>query len=67
MIYWRNTNFTKRNYECTNVVFATTNEGGSPQGNGWEDCGEHMPDDLANLPHCQMLYAQSGVRYYGYL
>lgn len=55
---FRNTNFTKRNYECSNVVACQGSVAPGPQ---WVECGESI---LANL---QQLWLTNGVRYFGWL
>ena len=54
---FKNKNFTKRNYDCTNIVYCQSEL--APNEN-WIEC-----DETENkLNH---LYTQDGVRYFGYL
>lgn len=55
---FRNTRFTKRDYECTNVVACEAEAAPDAR---WEECS---PDVLAGLTH---LWTERGVRFYGYL
>jgi hypothetical protein len=54
---FKNKNFTKRNYDCTNVVFCQSET--APNEN-WIECDESEN----TLNH---LYTEAGVRYFGYL
>jgi hypothetical protein len=60
MIY-RNTNFTKRDYDTTNVVAAVSLDGRAPRGDGWQVADESALFGLTSL------WIESGVRYFGYL
>lgn len=55
---FKNTQFTKRNYDCTNIVACVADQ--APNEN-------YAPSDEAVLNGLMHLYTQSGVRYYGYL
>lgn len=55
---YRNKNFTKRDYECTNVVACIAE---SAPNDNYIECDESF---ISNM---QMLYAQNGVTYYGWL
>lgn len=55
---WKNANFTKRDYDCTNIVAAMGNK---PVNGNWI---EGNSSDLSKLT---MLYIQDGTEYYGYL
>lgn len=57
MIY-KNKNFTKRNYECTNIVACISNK--APN-NNFIEADEKILDKLTHI------YTQSGVQYFGYL
>ena len=57
---FKNINFTKRNYECTNVVFCQAET--TPDTN-WVECEEIEIE----LKKCDQLYKQGDVRYFGYL
>jgi len=61
MTTYKNTNFTKRNYDCTNIVFCTTNdiENITRPGN-WVEC-----DDSAN--DLDQLFMENEVRYFGFM
>ncbi len=67
MTYYQNKGFTKRNSETTQVVYAEAPNGGRLVPGNWADCGEHLPNEITRLPHCQHLYTVADVRYYGYL
>jgi len=54
---FKNTNFIKRNYKCTNLVFCQAQD--APDSN-WIECDESEN----NLDH---LYTSNGVRYFGWL
>ena len=60
MITFKNKNFTKRDYECTNVVFCQSEI--APNEN-WIECDESEIQEMK----CNQLYTQAGVKYYGYL
>jgi hypothetical protein len=53
-----NTKFTKRDYECSNVVACQAETAPGPQ---WVECDESI---IANL---QKLWITDGVRYFGWL
>ena len=57
---YKNANFTKRNYECTNVVFCQSET--APDAN-WIECKE----EEIELSKCVQLYKQTNVRYFGYI
>ena len=57
---FKNINFTKRNYECTNVVFCQAEN--APDTN-WVECEEIEIE----LKKCDQLYKQGDVRYFGYV
>ncbi len=65
MTTYKNALFTKRNYDCTNIVFCQTE--GNPQVNGdrqnmtWVETTEQIPAGMTQLYLCD------GVRYFGYL
>ena len=54
---FKNKNFTKRNYDCTNVIFCQSET--APNEN-WIECNESEN----TLNH---LYTEAGVKYFGYL
>jgi hypothetical protein len=58
---YRNVNFTRRDYETTNVVAAVSLDGRAPRGEGWQVADESAIDGLTSL------WIEGGVRYYGYL
>jgi len=55
---FKNRNFTKRNYECTNIVAC---EADAPPADYFVPCD---PAELKGLTH---LWTERGVRYFGYL
>ena len=55
---YRNTNWTKRDYECTNIVAARSEK---PMDENWAEADESILSGLMRL------YIQGGVEYYGYL
>jgi len=57
MTTFKNKNFTKRNYDCTNVVFCQAEK--APNEN-WIECDE-------SEINCDQLYIMNNVRYFGYL
>ncbi len=57
---FKNINFTKRNYECTNIVFCQAET--APDEN-WVEC-EEIEIELAK---CDQLHKQADVRYFGYM
>lgn len=58
---FRNKHFTKRNYDCTNVVFCQSLY--NPDINNWVECTE---SEIATR-QCYQLYIIAGVRYFGWL
>lgn len=62
---FRNTSFTKRNYECTNIVMCQTDGDPKVQGDrqsiAWEETTQQIPAGMVSL------YVCNGVRYFGYL
>ena len=62
MTYFKNSNFTKRNYECTNLVVC---EAESAPADYWVECDESEKNGL------ELLYREfangESVAYYGYL
>jgi hypothetical protein len=58
MTTFKNKNFTKRNYECTNVVFCIAET--APNEN-WIATDEAMPSSMIQLR------IENGVRYFGWL
>jgi hypothetical protein len=58
MTTFKNKNFTKRNYECTNVVFCIAET--APNKN-WIATDEAMPSSMIQLR------IENGVRYFGWL
>jgi hypothetical protein len=55
---FKNKNFTKRDYECTNVVACQAEK---PPDENWIECSEEILEKLTSL---QIV---AGVRYFGYL
>jgi len=60
MTTFKNKNFTKRNYECTNVVFC---QAVTAPNDNWIECNESEIKAIG----CYGLYVQDGVRYFGWL
>lgn len=58
MTTYRNTKFTRRDYECTNIVACVAVT--APAAN-WEPADESILSGLTKL------YTQGGVTYYGHL
>lgn len=65
MTTYRNANFTKRNYECTNIVMCQTEHNPKERGDmrniEWKETNEAIPSNMTQLWICD------GVRYFGYL
>lgn len=62
---YRNNKFTKRNYDCTNIVFCQVNDTDlipKPKEN-WTECDKTEIKDR----NCQQLWIQGDVKYFGYL
>jgi predicted metal-binding protein len=59
MTLYKNKNFTKRNYECTNIVMCESEN--APNEN-WEPS-----NDIELLDKLTQLHRENGVKYYGYL
>ena len=57
---FKNINFTKRNYECTNIVFCQAEN--APDTN-WVECEEKEIELLKCVP----LHVKDDVRYFGYM
>ena len=55
---FKNKNFSKRDYETTNVIFCQAEQ--APDAN-WIECNEN------EIGNCEQLWLQNGVRYFGYL
>lgn len=60
MATFKNTDFIKRDYSATDVVFCQCET--APEGN-WSECEESEIEELG----CRQLYKQADVRYFGYL
>jgi hypothetical protein len=58
---FKNKNFTKRDYEATNVVACVAEQAPVTTDNRWQPANESVLDGL------ELLYVQAGVRYYGYM
>lgn len=56
---YKNKNFTKRDYECINVVFAVGET--APRGAQWVETSEEIPASMC------MIERVAGVAYYGWL
>jgi len=57
---FKNKNFIKRNYECSNIVFCQSET--APNEN-WVECDELELKSTS----CYQLWLQDGVRYFGWL
>lgn len=57
---FKNKNFTKRDWECTNIIFCQSEN--APNEN-WIECDE---SDIIQM-NCHHLWTQNGVRYFGFL
>jgi hypothetical protein len=64
MTIYRNTRFTERNYECTNVVACELVDAGARIPEGYEVANDAFRAYARNLTP---LWIEAGVRYYGYL
>ena len=60
---FRNGNWTKRNYECTNVVAC---EAEAAPGDNWVPVDSAYVEAILNRGGCQLEIC-AGVRYYGWL
>lgn len=58
MNIYRNTKFTKRNYECTNIVACVAE---SAPASNYEACSDDLLRGLTRL------HTQNGATFYGYL
>lgn len=65
MQIFRNKNYTKRDYECTNIVSCMA-DSIPTDGIEWIPTTHEELNSLLRSP-VQMLYIQAGVYYYGYL
>jgi len=59
MTVYKNKNFTKRDYECTNVVACMAEKNPNEQ--------HYTKGSDADLNGLTQLWIEGGVRYYGYL
>lgn len=57
---FRNRNFTKRNYECTNIVACVAEVAPVTPDGRWIEA------DASLLKGLDQIYTQAGVTYYGY-
>jgi hypothetical protein len=55
---YRNINFARRNYECTNIVACVAD---AAPGENWQECDETILRGLTQL------WIEKGVRYFGWL
>lgn len=58
MAYFKNKNFTKRNYECTNIVACQAEQ--APDEN-------YVPADESVVAGLTPLWIENGVKYFGHL
>lgn len=63
MSTFRNKNWTKRDYECTNVVACVAEKA---PGDNWVPCDPYYLDQIISRG-AQQLEICAGVRYYGWL
>ena len=61
MEVYRNTRFTKRNYECTNVAACLVYDAGSKVPEGYEPANESL---ISNM---NPLWIEAGIQYWGWL
>ena len=61
MTVFKNKNFTKRDYEATNIVACVAEAAPQTSDNRWQ------PADEAALNGLTQLWIENGVRFYGYL
>ena len=64
---FKNKNFTKRDYECTNLVYAVGET--QPEGDFWEETKEFesVDNDIEFATNTTSLYVSCGIRYFGYM
>ena len=60
---FKNSNFTKRNYKCTNIVFCQGNILPTWDGIEWNECDEQE----LKASGCEQLWRQNDVAYFGWL
>jgi hypothetical protein len=65
MATYKNNGFTKRNYDCTNIVACVTDENPNERGD-WKQLDWQIATD-GILNGLTKLYICNGVAYYGYL
>jgi len=65
MTTYINANFTKRNYDCTNIVMCQSDvnpkEAGDQRNIDWKETDQPIPAGMVQLWICD------GVRYFGYM
>lgn len=57
---FRNRNFVKRNYECSNIVYCIAEEAPKTSDDRWQPA-DGMPGTM------DFIYSENGVRFYGWL
>jgi len=65
---FKNKNFTKRDYECTNLVYAVGET--QPEGDFWEETNDYKEFDgdiYLGKSDVQHLYTSCGIQYFGYM
>lgn len=64
---FKNKNFKKRDYECTNLVYAVGEK--QPEGDFWVETKEFetVNNDIEFATNTTSLYVSNGIRYFGYL
>lgn len=61
MATFKNANFTKRNYDCTNIVCCQAEAKPTFGNQEWVECDE------SELKGLTQLYMQAGARFFGYM
>ena len=61
MTTFKNNNFTKRDYEATNIVFVQCES--NPDSSKWTEVDQSQLDATT----CNHLYTQDGIRYFGWM
>lgn len=60
---WKNKNFVKRDYECTNIVFCVGDLCKIEQPENWES----IPEEELIKSGCIKLWRQNEIEFYGFL
>jgi hypothetical protein len=67
MTIWRNGNYTKRNYDCTNVVCCVTEDNNFPTASGKPIPGIWNKDNMFDISILTPLYAIGNAHFHGYM